>query len=266
MKMKSFRYVASALVGVSTLGITGPVMAQQTEMDLPADFHRYYGQRVNHWKDGERRIAKFDIDGDLNYDGVIDNGDAADQGLFEATPPGLIVGQGELTKIFIRLSPYRVDFKGEIVVSLELQGINRSDKSGRFASQEEENASTAQVRVWRDAEKTQLLLDSHDPSRRVAEFSTQFKEYPYNLPIAVPRLVYVEGVSSSPSYSGDVRLLGTVANRGNGTNAEGKRTILRSFRTGFDHILLTVRPEPMPKEFRNDNSDGVWKSPPSSSK
>lgn len=266
MKMKSFRYVASALVGVSTLGITGPVMAQQTEMDLPADFHRYYGQRVNHWKDGERRIAKFDIDGDLNYDGVIDNFDAADQGLFEATPPGLIVGQGELTKIYIRLSPYRVDFKGEIVVSLELQGINRSDKSGRFASQEEENASTARVRVWRDAEKTELLLDSHDPSRRVAEFSTQFKEYPYNLPIAVPRLVYVEGVSSSPSYSGDVRLLGTVANRGVGTNSESKRSILRSFRTSFDHILLTVRPEPMAKEFRNDNSDGVWKSPPSSSK
>jgi hypothetical protein len=249
----------------------------QTNKDVPSDFHKYFGQRVNSWRDRERQIAKLDLDADLNQDGMIQNNDPADGGAFEATPPGLILGEGEMTRMIIRLLPYRVDFDGEVVVTLEIEGINRSIKSGEFSTLDEELSAMGHIRVWRNKDKKELLLDSKDPSKRVVEFTTQYKTYPYNLPIAVPRFVFVEGLKSSPQYTGDIRLLCTVSHRSlNGAAepvavTEGKNAApvvpqqgnvnIKSFRTSFDHILFTVQKTPAPKEFINNNNEGAWLAP-----
>ena len=239
-----------------------PVQTMETQMDLPTSFHKYYGQRINGWRDTERSIAKVDLDSDLNMDGVMNNNDPQDGGAFEGTPPGLQVGVGEMTRMAIRITPYRVDFDGEVVVSLELAGINRSSATGEFDSFESETASTGRIRVWRDAERKILLLDSADPNRRYVEFSTQYREYPYNLPTVIPRAVFVEGVKASSQYDGDLRVLLTCSHRAPGTTpenfAESRKKLIKSFRTTFDHILLTVRPEPLQKEFVNNNAEGNW--------
>jgi hypothetical protein len=248
-----------------------PLKAHETQMDLPSSFHKYFGQRVNNWRDSERAVAKVDLDADLNYDGVINNNDPQDGGAFEGTPPGLQVGVGEMSRMILRVVPYRVDFDGEVVVSLELSGINRSTASGEFGSFEEEVNATGRVRVWKDPERKVLLLDSADPNRRYVEFSTQYREYPYNLPNVIPRSVFVEGIKSSDLFEGDIRVLLTCSHRAPGTDpaafAESRRKLLKSFRTTFDHVLVTVRPAPIEKEFINNNAEGNWiKVVPMSSK
>ncbi|MDI1310842.1 hypothetical protein [Prosthecobacter sp.] len=264
----------------------------QTNKDAPSSFHKYFGQRVNSFLDAERQIAKLDIDADMNHDGMIQNIDPADNGAFEATPPGMILGVGEMTRFVVRLLPYRVDFEGEVVVTLEVEGINRGVKSGEFASMDEELQSMGHIRVWKEKDKKTLLLDSRDPAKRVVEFTTQYKTYPYNLPMTVPRAVYVEGVKPSPQHIGDVRVLCTVSHRA--LQSEGQRantanataaaaaevtsakqpepqpvaervnrlSNIKSFRTSFDHILVTVQPKPTTKQFINDNNEGVWVAPP----
>lgn len=260
----------------------------QTNKDAPSSFHKYFGQRVNSFIDAERQIAKLDMDADMNHDGMIQNIDPADSGAFEATPPGMILGVGELTRFIIRLLPYRVDFEGEVVVTLEVEGINRGVKSGEFATLDEELASMGHIRVWKDKDKKTLLLDSRDPAKRVVEFTTQYKTYPYNLPMTVPRAVYVEGVKPSPQYIGDIRVLCTVSHREpqtDGTlaattasaavdtavtagkqpqpveNKPNRLSKIKSFRTSFDHILVTVQPKPTMKQFINNNNEGVWLAP-----
>ncbi|TLD69276.1 hypothetical protein FEM03_18055 [Phragmitibacter flavus] len=242
--------------------VQGPLKAAETSMDIPSSFHKYYGQRVNSWKDSERAIAKVDMDADMNMDGHISNTDPADGGAFEGTPPGLQVGVGEMTKTVIRVRPYRVDFDGEVVIGLEVAGINRSDRSGQFGSFDEEVSSTGRIRVWRDSGRTELLLDSANPDKRYVEFTTQYRVYPYNLPDAIPRIVYVEGVSSSKNHIGDLRLLLTCSHRKIGSSpqqfVESRKVLLKSFRTSFDHILFTVLPQAAQKEFINNNAEGVW--------
>lgn len=250
----------------------------QTNKDAPSDFHKYFGQRVNSWRDRERQIAKLDLDADMNQDGVLSNTDPADGGGFEATPPGMVLGKGEMTRFVIRLLPYRVDFDGEVVVTLEVEGINRGNKTGEYGSLDEELASMGHIRVWRDQTKKQLLLDSRDPTKRVVEFTTSYKTYPYNLPITVPRFVFVEGVTSSRNFTGDIRLLCTVSHRGPDSQVQAAEVSsskepqevqkepyklqIRSFRTSFDHVLITVQDEPLAKEFINGNNEGAWVPPP----
>lgn len=233
-----------------------------TEMDLPSSFHKYFGQRINNWRDTERAIAKIDLDADINYDGIINNNDPQDGGAFEATPPGLQVGVGELTKVIVRVLPYRVDFDGEVVVTLEASGINRSTAKGEFSSFDEEKARTGRIRVWKEPSRKTLLLDSGDPTRRVVEFTSQYRVYPYNIPTTIPRAVYVEGVKASHEFTGDLRLLLACSHRAIGATpqsfAESRKTLLKSFRTTFDHILLTVLPQPLPKEFINNNAERNW--------
>lgn len=280
-------YTSAAAAVALVAGLITPAFAQdkgvvvvdpnqlQTQKDIPQTFHKYFGQRVNSWRDRERAIAKIDFDADMNQDGMIQNDDPADSGAFEGTPPGLILGKGELSRFVIRLLPYRVDFDGEVVVTLEVEGINRGDKSGEFASLDEELATMGHVRVYRDQAKKELLLDSRDPAKRAFEFTTDYKTYPYNLPLAVPRVVYVEGVSPSPIYTGDIRLLVTVSHRAPGEVSPyaltaskeplplepEKKIGIKSFRTNFDHILVTVQPKPVAKEFINNNNEGVWLAP-----
>ncbi len=242
-----------------------PAFGQETEMDLPGSFHHYYGQRVNQWRDTERYVAKLDLDADLNYDGVVSNDDPADGGAFEHTPPGLIVGVGELSKLIIRVRPYRLDYRGEVVVTMEVAGINRASRSGEFESFDQELASTGQIRVWSDAQRSKLLLDSADPELRTHEWVADMQVYPANLPGVFPRLVYVEGMAPSALYSGDVRLLVTVSQREKGvtreTYAEYRARAVKAFRTSFDHLLLTVKDQPQEKLYINNNAEGVWITP-----
>jgi len=237
----------------------------ETQMDLPNTFHKYYGQNANHYRDAEKKVAKIDVDGDLNYDGVVSNTDPGDNGAFEGTPPGLVLGVGEMSKLVLRLAPYRLDFEGEVVVTIEVAGINRASKTGTFANFEEEQASVGRIRVWRDASKSQLLLDSGKSDKLVYEFIMDSSLYPANLPGVVPRTFYVEGVRSSGEFTGDVRLLTTVSCRKPGTTPEGyaeeRKSLIKTFRTSFDHMLFTVRPQPMKKDFINNNAEGVWISP-----
>lgn len=253
-------------------GVATTTRGAETQMDLPGDFHKYYGQNVTYYRDGERKVAKLDLDGDLNYDGIISNEDPADNGAFQNTPPGLVVGVGELTKLVLRLTPYRIDYQGNVVVSIEVAGINRAVASGRFGSFEEEKASTGRIRVWKDAAKTTLLLDSGRADMLTHEFVMDATTYPANLPGTVPRTLYVEGVSTAGSggakgglggaYDGDLRLLVTCSHREHGTTAESyaedRKKWPKSFRTTFDHILFTVRDRPMQKDFVNNNAEGVW--------
>lgn len=237
----------------------------ETQMDLPSSFHKYYGQNVTYYLDGERKVAKIDVDADLNYDGIVSNEDPADNGAFEATPPGLVVGVGELSKLVLRLSPYRIDYQGNVVVTIEVAGINRAVASGRFESFDEEQAAVGRIRVWQDAKKSKLLLDSGNPDKLMHEFIMDSSKYPANLPGSVPRTLYVEGVSTSGAYAGDVRLLTTVSYREQGTTAqsyaEDRKKAIKTFRTTFDHMLFTVTPSPMKKDFVNNNSDGTWIAP-----
>lgn len=264
--------------GVST------TRGMETQMDLPGDFHKYYGQNVNYYRDMERKVAKLDLDGDMNYDGIISNEDPADNGAFQNTPPGLVVGVGELSKLVLRLTPYRIDYTGDVVVTIEVAGINRAVPSGRFASFEEEKASTGRIRVWKDAARTILLLDSGREDMLVHEFVMDANKYPANLPGTVPRTLYVEGVSVSGGgnvgdskgglakgglagggYEGDLRVLTTVSHRAHGTTpqtfAEDRKKYPKTFRTTFDHMLFTVRSQPMTKDFVNNNAEGVWITP-----
>lgn len=244
---------------------TAAVTVVETNRDLPGDFHKYYGQRSTLYRDKERKLAKLDIDGDMNYDGKIDNYDPADNGAFQQTPPGLVVGKGEMSKLIIRLTPYRVDFQGEAVVTLEVAGINRSKKSGEFKNLDDELTSTGTIKIWRDLSKKELLIDSTNPAKRFCEWAVDDTKYPANLPGIVPRTVYVEGITPSPKFIGDIRILVTVSHRAQGSSrerfSESRKKLLKRFRTSFDHLLVTVNPKPHKKEFINANAEKVWAKP-----
>jgi len=258
---------------MTTLGAAPPSKVQspssssvtETNRDLPGDFHKYYGQRSTLYRDKERKLAKLDIDGDMNYDGTIDNWDPADNGAFQQTPPGLVIGKGELSKLIIRLTPYRVDFRGEAVVTLEVAGINRSKKSGSFSDLDDELSSTGAIKIWRDLSRKELLIDSTDPKKRFHEWVVDDTKYPANLPGIVPRTVYVEGINPSPKFIGDIRILVTVSHRDRGSSRENfntsRKKLLKRFRTSFDHLLLTVNPKPHQKEFVNAHAEKVWAKP-----
>ena len=266
-------YIICFLITMTTLGAAPPSKIQspssssvaETNRDLPGDFHKYYGQRSTLYRDKERKLAKLDIDGDMNYDGTIDNWDPADNGAFQQTPPGLVIGKGELSKLIIRLTPYRVDFRGEAVVTLEVAGINRSKKSGSFSDLDDELSSTGAIKIWRDLTRKELLIDSTDPKKRFHEWVVDDTKYPANLPGIVPRTVYVEGINPSPKFIGDIRILVTVSHRHHGSSRENfsasRKKLLKRFRTSFDHLLLTVNPKPHHKEFVNANAEKVWAKP-----
>lgn len=281
---------ATCLAALAILLAPAPARAQEaqggepaapfrTDLDIPGDSNKYFGQRSNQYRDIGRRLAKVDLDADFNYDGTIDNDDPADNGAFQQTPPGLVLGVGELSKLILRIRPYHLDFKGRAVVSIQVGGINRAAKSGLFASPDEERASVGHIKVWSDASRSNLLLDSRDPARRVHEWTIDDYKYPANVPGIVPRSLYVEGISQSGQYNGDIRLLLMVQHRVPGEPAvvdpksglagpkevveeEGRTTQgvqFKRFATAYDHILLTVQGGPHPKEYVNGNSEGVWK-------
>lgn len=241
-----------------------------TTRDWSGAVNKYYGQRRDQFKDTERQIAKVDFDADLNYDGIIANEDPADSGAFQRTPPGLVVGVGELAKAVIRITPYRVDYDGEAIVSLEVVGINRSVKSGEFSSFEEEVAETSRIRIWKDSDKRVLLLDSHDPDRRRVEWSLDNKRLALggaitglNLPYQdYPRRVYIEGVKAHSNYIGDVRILLSVDHRNGKPGEESTPKTVARFRSSWNAMLMTVTAEPIEKEFVvSESLQDIWITP-----
>lgn len=249
--------VLAATVATTALlsGPPGPTPSAksptETDKDLAGDVTRYFGQRANLYRDNNRKLARLDLDADLNYDGTINNSDPADNGAFEQTPPGLVLGKGEMSKLIIRLTPYKIDYEGHAKVRIEVCGINRDDKSGEFSSPDEESRSMGHIVIWRDASKKEKILDSRDPNMRSHEWTLDDRIYPYNLQI-IPRTLYVEGVGISPRYPGDIRLLVSVF------DDRSNPSPIKTFRPTYDHILLTVRTQPQEKAYVNDNAEHVW--------
>lgn len=229
-----------------------------TDMDLAGDVGRYFGQRASLYRDNNRKLAKLDLDADFNFDGEINNDDPADNGAFQTTPPGLIVGVGELTKVTLRLTPYKIDYQGRAKVKIQVDGINRDDKSGKFA-EGQEASGMGHIVVWLDSSRKQKILDSRNPNLRSFEWTLDNRT-PANIQV-VPRSFYVEGVSASPRHLGDVRLLVSVYDDNPNYDMNPKmdpRRWIKTFRPSFDHILLSVMGKPQPKQYVNANSDGVW--------
>lgn len=263
---RKLRHISQSLSVLATMAISSSLVAgpaapepagQQTGKDLAGDVSRYFGQRANLYRDNSRKLAKLDLDGDLNYDGTINNDDPADNGAFQQTPPGLVVGKGEMSKVVIRLTPYKIDYEGHAKVRIEVCGINRDDKSGDFAGPAEEMAGMGHIVVWRDATKREKILDSRDANMRSHEWTLDDRVFPANLQI-VPRTLYVEGVGVSPRHTGDIRLLVSIF------DDRSNPTPIKTFRPSFDHILLTVTPKPQEKAFVNANAEHVWILPRSS--
>jgi len=242
-----------------------------TSQDWPGSVTKYYGERPDEFKDAQREIAKVEIQGDFNYDGVISHEDPGDHGAFKRTPPGLILGVGELSKLIIYVEPYRVDFQADAVISLEAEGINRAVASGAFKNIDEEIANTSRIRIWKDPRKKELLLDSHsrDPKLRRIEWKFDNTRMApggavtgMNLPFQpYPRTVYIEGVNPHGKYLGDVRILLACEN-GSPDNNGPRRGIFKRFRTTWNHFLCTVTEKPMEKEFVVPEAlQDVWITP-----
>lgn len=267
-KVRSLNAVATvaAVVMCGAAAFADPVISpdmvgQPTDKDLAGDVGRHFGQRQNLVRDANRKLAKIDVDGDFNYDGTINNDDPADNGAFQQTPPGLVVGVGELTRIVVRLTPYKIDYEGRAKVRLSVDGINRGAERGTgvFDSIEAQIAGMGHIIVW-DTDRKTKLIDTRDANRLAYEWTLDAQVFPYNLQI-VPRVLYVEGVSPSPHFMGDIRLLMSVTDENPNYVVDPKKDpsrLLKTFRPTFDHILLTVMSKPQEKHYINGNAERVW--------
>lgn len=219
----------------------------KTDMDEPG----YIDPRLIVPVDGRgkefvTKLSKIDLDADLNYDGTFDNTSSGDQTIREFVPPGLEIGVGELTRFLIRFKTYEREFPGQLVVRLEVAGINRDAVSGAF--EKDAGESIGRIRVWRDQARKELLLDSDDTSRLHFEW-TYDRE---GVSGGIPRTVYVEGVRVSPRFEGDLRLLLV------SSHVDESPASVPLYGNAFDHILVTVRDKPVKKEFINNNVENVW--------
>ncbi len=198
------------------------------------------------------RLSKIDLDGDLNYDGTINNEDPSNQGQLEYVPPGLEIGVGELTRLVIRHTIHDVEFAGQLAVTIEVAGINRDSASGSFPSGL--GGEVGRIKVWRDEARAELLLDSADPEK----LSKTWIYEKGKLSGGIPRTVCVEGVNVSAKFEGDLRLMALSSHRPDGSAPASSSAL---FQSAFDHMLVTVRQTPVSKEFVNNNAEGVWFSP-----
>jgi hypothetical protein len=173
------------------------------------------------------RLLKLDLDADFNGDGVADNNDPTDNGPVQKTPPGLVLHVGEVRKAVIRAYRYPKVYRGELLVAISVDNINRREKSGDFSSKKEEIANGGGIRVWQDEQKTHLLLDSRNPDKRIQPWMMQL-----GIPTGVPSVVWVEGVVPS-QFSGDIRLI---------VSARPVTKEPQPDWAYYDHILLTVEP------------------------
>lgn len=195
------------------------------------------------------RLSKIDLDGDLDYDGTIDNTSSSDQGQIEFLPPGLELGVGEVTRLVVRFKTYEQEFPGQLIVALEVSGVNRDSSTGVFDGNGE--SSVGRVRVWRDQARKELLVDSGDKNK----LRHEWRYDPAKRLGGIPRTLYVEGVSVSPKFEGDIRLLLSASQVSDGADINTPSSL---YQAAFDHVLVTVREKPVEKEFVNNNAEGVW--------
>lgn len=196
-------------------------------------------------------LSKIDLDADLDYDGTLDNDSTSDQGQHEAAPPGLELGVGELTRLVVRFKTYEETFTGALLVALEVAAVNRDSASGAFASGGQK--SVGRIKIWRDQARKELLVDSGDPAKLRYEWRYDSAKRSGG----IPRTLYVEGVEVSPKFEGDLRVLLSATHSAEGATSDAVSSLYRS---AFDHLLVTVRKEPVEKEFINNNVEGVWAS------
>ncbi len=201
-------------------------------------------------RDGASRLSKVDLDADLNYDGTFQNSDPSDQSINETVPPGLELGKGEVSRLLVRFKTYETDFTGDLVVTLSVKPVNRDSTTGEFASNP--GSSVGRVRIWADQARKQLLVDSGDN----AKSSFQWKFDKSQRTGGIPRSLYIEGVSVSPKFKGDVRVM-VIASHSSGGAAPAPGSLYLS---AFDHLVVTVKDQPVKKDFINNNVEGIWSS------
>ena len=178
------------------------------------------------------KVFKFDLDADLNRDGVINE---YDNGWLEYTPPGMVLKVGESTPVRVTLASHYAYYPGSAVARLSVAGINRAVPTGEFASLEDEIKNSGHIVVYTDSSKKKKLLDSADPAKRVVEWII----HPgFLLPghSGIPSSVYVEATKPSGEFSGDIRLMAQIAPLPPGPGEKTYR-----FRPSEDHILFTVK-------------------------
>lgn len=243
---------AGGASGIAGNGIASLEFPGKTDLDDPGNKDPRLLVPVDaEGKVSVAKISKIDLDADLDYDGRLDNDSGSDQGQHEAVPPGLELGLGELSRLVVRFKTYEEAFPGTLVVALEVDGVNRDSASGAFTAGGQK--SVGRIKVWRDQARTELLVDSGDSAKHRFEWRYDSKKRSGG----IPRTLYVEGVEVSPKFEGDLRLLLSAAHVADGATSG---TVSSLYRSAFDHLLVTVRKEPLEKEFINNNVEGVWSS------
>ena len=180
-------------------------------------------------------IGRVDIDSDLNYDGVITN-DGSEGGDEESSPPGLIIGHKQMTKVVFRITPYgspnQMETEAEkVVCSLEVRALNQSRSNGHFASEEAATKASGHLRVWSDDKRSKLLLDSRDKGKCRIEWKINAAD--------APAFVYVE--CAEPSSAEAIFSLAL-----NIDDTRSKEYVAKKINpyANRDWMLITCKPQP----------------------
>ena len=115
------------------------------------------------------------------------------------------------------------------VVTLEIQGLNLMNRSGKFESFEDEHEKCGRILIWLDSRRETLLLDSGDYRQRQVEWL--LAEGP------VPQALYVEAITPGQA-GGTFRLTATIDD----SNQSALKDKLFGLRPGHDHLLMSAAP------------------------
>ncbi|WP_294396859.1 hypothetical protein [Prosthecobacter sp.] len=219
-----------------------------------------FGFGLGYFPSQDRSLGVSKISADTNYDGLLDSVDS-DAGInVKRNPPGLVVGTRELARVDLSVihnasrqtasqpgspgSPKLKFLYYKTAAILDLRPINLGDRRGNFKSFEEEQSRAGRMRVWLDASRTTLLLDSADAGKRRVEWPAAS-----SLP---PKHVYVEGVSVGDS--GTVMMLTLLLDNNNLSPTADK---LFGEKACWDAMMFSVWPSPKIKPYVDKSP--VWK-------
>jgi hypothetical protein len=196
-------------------------------------------------------LGTVSINADFNYDGLIRGAEGRN---LKMTPPGLVIGSDEMTKISLSSVPDpiwlptlgdpKVNMKfHKLALILDVRGVDLGKKNGQFRSIEKEIEKCGRVLVWADKTRKHLLLDSSDPSRRRLVWA-----YADSVPL---QHVYVEGVDAA--QPGGAYLITWELDDSYGQNA-----FQRFFGdpSVWDRLMVSIRPTGNVKPLID--SDPVW--------
>lgn len=197
-------------------------------------------------------LGKMSISSDINSDGVIRYREDAS---LKVTPPGLVVGTNEMTKVLLSCIPDptslpptvgspKVKMKyHKLAVILDVRGVDLGKKNGQFGSIEKEIEKCGRILVWADKDRKNLLLDSADSSRRRLVWA-----YADSVPL---HHVYVEGVKAAEA-GGSFLITWEL------DDSFGQNAFQRFFGepSVWDRLMVSVRPLGSDKPLID--SDPVW--------